>query len=327
MPLAIPTSGAIEAARELIADAVEPTPLVRLEADHPSADIYLKLETEHPIRSFKLRGALCALRSSDDPRRLEGVWTASAGNMAQGLAWAARRVALRATVVMPEDAPEIKRAGVRELGARLVSVPWEEWWRILEERRFAGAEGLFVHPVCEQAVLDANGTVGLEIAESLERIDAVLVPFGGGGLFTGIAAALGSSPDPPRCLACEVESAAPLARALAVGAPEPIERRESFVDGIGGRTVLPEMWPLLSRLVRGARVVSIGATAAAVRLLWERHGLVVEGAGAVPVAAALGDPTLEGTVVCVVSGGNIDPAVHDAILRGELPRSSVSRRG
>lgn len=325
MSLVLPTSDRIDTARELIADAVDPSPLVRLEADHPAADIHLKLETAHPIRSFKLRGALCALRSTDDPRRLEGVWTASAGNMAQGLAWAARRTALRATVVMPEDAPEVKLRATVELGARVIRVPWDEWWRVLEERRHPGVDGLFVHPVGEQAVLDANGTIGVEIAEALDRVDAVLVPYGGGGLITGIGAALsawaatGSSRRAVRCLACEVETAAPLARALAAGEPRPVERRPSFVDGIGGSTVLAEMWPLVREVVDGTRVVSLKAVAAAMRLLWERHGVVAEGAGAVSVAAALGDPTLEGTVVCVVSGGNVDPAVHAAVLRGDLP--------
>lgn len=325
MPLVLPTPERIDAAHELIEDAVDPSPLVRLEADHPAADIHLKLETAHPIRSFKLRGALCALRSTDDPRRLEGVWTASAGNMAQGLAWAARRAALRATVVMPDDAPRIKRERTRELGARVVDVPWEQWWRVLEERHHPGLEGLFVHPVSEQAVLDANGTIGREIVQQLDRLDVVLVPYGGGGLITGIGAAL----QPPavttpqgrrvRCLACEVETAAPLSRALAAGEPRPVERRSSFVDGIGGSTVLPEMWPLVRQVVGGTRVVSLKSVAAAMRLLWERHQLMVEGAGAVSVAAALGDPTLEGTVVCVVSGGNVDPSVHAAVLRGDLP--------
>lgn len=319
MSLHVPTREAIQAAGELIADSVEPTPLVRLEAEHPGADLYLKLETEHPIRSFKLRGALAALRSIDDPRRLEGVWTASAGNMAQGLAWAARQSALRATVVMPESAPEIKRRGARELGARVVDVGWDEWWRVMEERHYPGIEGLFVHPVSEQAVIEGNGTIGLELEAELDRLDRVLVPFGGGGLVAGIAAALAGSPLQARCLACEVATAAPLSAALAAGEPVPVERRASFVDGIGGRTVLAEMWPLVDQLVRGTRVVSPRAVAAAMRLLWERHALVVEGAGAVAVAAALGDPTLEGSVVCVVSGGNIDPEVHAAVLAGELP--------
>lgn len=317
--LGVPTREALEAAAERIADAVEPTPLVRLEADHPGADLYLKLETEHPIGSFKLRGALNALRSTDDPKRLEGVWTASAGNMAQGVAWAAHQAALRATVVMPESAPRVKRDGARRLGARVVEVSWEEWWRILEEQRYSGLEGLFVHPVSEPAVIEGNGTIGLELEAKLDRIDAVLVPFGGGGLISGVAAALIPERPEVRCLACEVATAAPLSTALAVGEPRPVDRRASFVDGIGGRTVLREMWPLVRQLVHGTRVVSLEAVAAAMRLLWERHQLVVEGAGAVPVAAALGDPTLEGNVVLIVSGGNVDPAVHQAVLRGDLP--------
>ena len=319
MKLSVPTLEAVEAARDLIGDAVAPSPLVRLEVDHPGADLYLKLENLQPIGSFKLRGALHAIRSSDDPGRLEGVWTASAGNMAQGLAWAARKAALRATVVMPDDAPAVKRRGVTRLGGRVVTVPFERWWRILEEGVFPGAQGLFVHPVADQAVIEGNGTVGLEIAAALPRADTVLVPFGGGGLSCGIAAALAGLGSDARVVGCEVETATPLAVSLAAGEPRRIERRPSFVDGIGGSSLLAEMWPLVSELLAGSRVVSLDAVAEAVRLLVETQRVVAEGAGAASVAAALADPTLEGTVVCVVSGGNLDASVLAAILQGEMP--------
>ena len=315
----IPSRAALEAAREVIEDAVQPSPLVRLEIDHPGADVFLKLENLQPIGSFKLRGALNAIRTSEDANLMQGVWTASAGNMAQGVAWAARRAALRSTVVMPDDAPTTKRRAVERLGARIVDVPFDRWWRVLEERSFPMLDGVFVHPVADQAVIEGNGTIGLEIVEALPRIDTVLVPFGGGGLACGIAAALRGLGSDARVLGCEVDTATPLAASLAAGAPRSIDRRRSFVDGIGGNSLLPEMWPLVSELIGGARVVSLRAVASAIRQLVERHHVVAEGAGAASVAGALGDPTLEGTVVCIVSGGNLDAEALEMILRGDTP--------
>jgi threonine dehydratase len=318
--LGIPSLAEIEAARELIGDALPPTPLVRLDVDHPGADLWLKLENLQPIGAFKLRGALHAVRSSSDPRLLvDGVWTASAGNMAQGVCWAARQAALRATVVMPEQAPRTKREAVERLGGRIVPVSWERWWRTFEERSYPGLDGLFVHPVADRAVLEGNGTAGLEIFAALDRVDAILVPFGGGGLACGIAAAARGLGRETPVLACEVETAAPLAASLAAGAPTAIDPRPSFVDGIGGKSVLREMWPLVTELISGVRVVSLAAVAGSIRRLAERARVVAEGAGAASVAAALGDPTLEGNVVCVVSGGNIDREVLATILSGGMP--------
>ncbi len=320
MALRIPSLAAIESARELIEDVLPPTPLVRLGVDHPNADIYLKLESLQPIGSFKLRGGLHAVRSSDDPRLLcEGVWTASAGNMGQAIAWAARQAALRAAVVMPDSAPETKRRAVERLGGSVVSVPYDRWWQAFEERSFPGLDGLFVHPVADRAVLEGNATAGLEIFEALERVDTVLVPFGGGGLSCGIGAAARGLGRTARIFGCEVETAAPLAASLAAGEPRAIRHRPSFVDGIGGKSVLPDMWPLITELIAAARVVSLTSVAEAIRLLVDRCSLVAEGAGATPVAAALGDPTLEGNVVCVVSGGNIDSADLATILDGRMP--------
>jgi threonine dehydratase len=317
--LRVPTLDDIRSARELIADAVAPSPLLRLADAHPSADIYLKLECLQPIGSFKLRGALNAIRQHDGARLMEGAVTASAGNMAQGLAWAGRQAGVRTTVVMPDSAPMTKRRAVERLGGRIVSVPFDRWWQVLRERRYPGLPGLFVSPVADQHMIEGNGTIGLEIAEQLPRIDAVLVPFGGGGLVSGIAAALQESHESASVLACEVETAAPLAASMAAGRPTTIQRCPSFVDGIGTSEVLEEMWPLLEQLVAGTRVVSLPAIARAIRLLVDRQSVVAEGAGAASVAAALGDPTLEGVVVCVVSGGNIDADVLATILRGEMP--------
>jgi threonine dehydratase len=318
--LEIPTLAAVEAARDLIADALPPTPLVRLDVGHPGADLWLKLETLQPIGAFKLRGALHAVRSSTDPRLMvDGIWTASAGNMAQGVCWAARRAALRATVVMPADAPRVKREAVERLGGRVIGVSYDQWWRTFEERSYPGLDGQFVHPVADQAVIEGNGTAGLEIFEALDRVDAVLVPFGGGGLACGIGAAARGLGRAARILACEVETAAPLAASLAAGEPTAIEHRASFVDGIGGKSVLREMWPLVTELISAVRVVSLSSIAESIRTLISRARVVAEGAGAAPLAAALGDPTLEGNVVCVVSGGNIDRDILATILRGRMP--------
>jgi len=316
--LVVPTLEDIETAREFIEDAVRPSPLLRLENVHSSADIYLKLECLQPIGSFKLRGALNAMRQLDGARLLEGVVTASAGNMAQGVSWAARRSGVRATVVMPDTAPTTKVRAVRRLGGEIVSVSWDRWWQVLQDRSLPGLSGHFIHPVADQTVIEGNGTIGLEIAESLDRVDTVLVPFGGGGLVCGIAAALAELRPDTRVFGCEVETAAPLAASLEAGRAVAIERRASFVDGIGGKEVLPAMWPLIERLVAGSRVVSLAAVVRAIRLLIDRQSVVAEGAGASSVAAALADPTLEGVVVCVVSGGNLDEETLVSILEGDL---------
>lgn len=317
--LEVPTLEDLEAARDLIADAVFPSPLLRLENAHPSADLYVKLECLQPIGSFKLRGALNAVRQADGSRLMEGgVVTASAGNMAQGACWAAQRTGVRATVVMPDSAPTTKVEAVKRLGGRIVSVSYDRWWQVLRDRSFPGLDGLFVHPVADQAVVEGNGTIGLEIAERLDRIDTVLVPFGGGGLISGIAAALSALRPSARVLGCEVETAAPLAASLAAGRAMRVEHRASFVDGIGAKEVLPAMWPLLERLVAGSRVVSLAAVAGAIRWLIDRQCVVAEGAGAAPLAAALADPTLDGVVVCIVSGGNLDAATLVSILEGEF---------
>ena len=315
-PLAEVPLAAIEAARRRIAGAAVRTPLLRLDLDDAPAEIHLKLENLQPIGSFKLRGAGNALALAD-PRALEhGVVTASAGNMAQGLAWNARRLGVPCRVVVPDHAPRAKLDAIERLGGEVVAVPFERWWQTLEERAFPGLEGHFVHPVCDPAVIAGNGTIGLEILEDLPEVDAVVVPFGGGALSTGIATALRARRPEARVFACEVETAAPLAAALAAGEPRTIDYTPTFVDGIGGKRVLSEMWPLVSRLLDGSLVVSPDEIAAAIRLLVARGRVVAEGAGAAPVAAALAGQAGPGRVACVVSGGNLDPAVLAEILAG-----------
>lgn len=292
---------------------------MRLNAPEAPAEIYLKLENLQPIGSFKLRGALNAIGRASAEELRSGVVTASAGNMAQGVAWAARSLGIPCTVVVPEHAPETKLAAVERLGGRTIKVPYERWWQTIEESRFDGADGLFVHPVQDEAVMAGNGTIGLEILEDLPDPDVVLIPFGGGGLTVGIASAVRALRPETAIYAVEPETAAPLAAALAAGRPAEVEYRPSFVDGAGGRGVLPKMWPLVRELVDGALPASLDEAAGAVRLLAERSRVIAEGAGALAAAVALSGRAGGGKVVCVVSGGNIDTGKLTAILEGRTP--------
>jgi len=309
----------IARARARIAGAALRTPLVPLEIAGAPGRIYLKLENLQPIGSFKLRGALNAMRSADPEKLRGGVYTASAGNMAQGLAWGARAMGIACTAIVPDQAPQTKLDAIQRLGATVVRVPFETWWRVMEEHGDPGRDGLFIHPCADPAVIAGNGTIGLEILEDLPDADSILVPYGGGGLVSGIAIAVLAKSPAARIYACEVETAAPLAASIASGSPQAIEHRSSFVDGIGGRTVLPEMWPMVRGLVEGSIVATLEEIASAIRLLVERTRVVAEGAGAATVAAAL-KGEVEGTkIVCVISGGNIDPKKLARILSGETP--------
>jgi len=309
---------AIRAARERIAPFVVRTPLLRLEAG-AGPEVWLKLENLQPIGSFKLRGASNAMAVAGPASLERGVWTASAGNMAQGVAWQARRLGIPCRVVAPDHAPATKLAALERLGAGVVKVPFQEWFEILATRTFRGMEGLFIHPVSDPAVIAGNGTIGLEILDDLPEVDAIVIPYGGGGLSTGIASAVRALRPVTRLYACEVETAAPLAASLAAGEPQRIDYRRSFVDGIGGPFVLEDMWPLVRRLLDGSLVVSIAEVAAAVRTLVERARVVAEGAGAAPVAAALAGRAGAGRIACVVSGGHLDAAKLAVILGGGVP--------
>jgi threonine dehydratase len=299
----------IRRARERIADSAMRTPLVRYDER-----IWLKLECLQPIGSFKLRGALSAIRAASPAELAGGVVTASAGNMAQGVAWAAREAGIRARVIAPEGAPRAKLDAVERLGAEVIPVSHEEWWRAMVERGRDGVDGFFVHPVEDDAVMAGNGTIGLELCEDLDAFDTVVVPWGGGGLTTGIASAVKALRPDARIVTAEPATAAPMAAALAAGEPVEIDYAPSFVDGAGGRALLPTMWERSRGLVDEAVAVPLDEVAEAVRLLASRARVVAEGAGALALAAAR---DRVGTTVCIVSGGNIDAAVLSRLLAGE----------
>jgi threonine dehydratase len=300
-------------------DAIR-TPLVRLPVDVHGTEIWLKLECLQPIGSFKIRGAANAIRQAPAEDVAAGVWTTSAGNMALGVAWLARELQVPATIVAPDHAPRAKTDAIERLGGRVIRVPFDRWWQAMEESGYPGAEGLFVHPVLDERVMAGNGTIGLELVEEIDEIDAVLIPWGGGGLTTGIASALAQLAPDTRVLACEPETGAPVTATIAnAGVPVTVDYRASFVDGSGSKGLLAPMWERARHLLAGAFALSLDETAAAVRLLAERAHVVAEGAGALPVAAAVSGRAGGGRVVCIVSGGNIDSDRLAAILEGRTP--------
>ena len=301
----------IRRARERIGDDVMRTPLVPLGTD---TRILLKLECLHPIGSFKLRGAFSAIRAASADELASGVVTASAGNMAQGLAWAAREAGIPARMIVPADAPRAKLDRVEALGAEIVPVTHEEWWQAMVDRGREGVDGLFVAPAAEEAVMAGNGTIGLELAEDAPEFDTVVVPWGGGGLTTGIASAVKALRPEVRVVTAEPETGAPLAAAFAAGEPREIDFQASWVDGAGGRALLPGMWERARGLVDEAVAVPLEDAAEAVRLLASRAHVVAEGAGALALAVAL---RRDDRCVCIVSGGNIDPEILARVLLGD----------
>jgi threonine dehydratase len=306
----------IEAARERIAGTAIRTPLVRLYVEDAPAQIYLKLENLQPINSFKIRGATNAVMLAPAAERAKGLVTASAGNMAQGVAWAARALGLPATIVVPEHAPQAKLAAITRLGGRVLKLPYDDWWNVIVTSRVEGIDGLFVHPVQDPGVMAGNGTIGLEILEDLPDPDVVVIPYGGGGLTAGIASAVKALRPQTRIVTAEPETGAALAAALAAGHPAEVDYHPSFVDGSGSRRVLDSMWPLVAPLVDRAVAIPVAEVAAAVRTLAERTRVIAEGAGALAPAAALGGRAGTGKIVCVVSGGNINMSTLAEILQG-----------
>jgi threonine dehydratase len=313
----VPSLERIHAARARTAGIVRRTPALPLRRGDRT--LWLKLEVLQPVASFKLRGASAAVTAAPAGATSAGLLTASAGNMAQGAAWMARHIGVPCTVVVPDSAPAAKLERIAELGGSVIPVGFDRWWQSFADRTFPGLENrFFVHPFLDTEVMAGNGVIACELAEDLpEEVDTVLVPWGGGGLACGIAAALRVLRPAARVLAVEVEGAAPLAASLAAGGVVSIDYRPSFVDGIGSKTVFPEMLALAGQLLAGSLVVPVAAVATAVRRIAEGARVIAEGAGAAAVAAA--DLVDAEQVACIVSGGNIDGAKLARILDGEVP--------
>ncbi|MEO8575601.1 MAG: pyridoxal-phosphate dependent enzyme [Gemmatimonadales bacterium] len=295
------------------------TPLLRFPADGTTRDIHLKLENLQPIGSFKLRGAANAMAVAGHDALFGGVYTASAGNMAQGVAWCAQRLGVRCRVIVPDQAPKTKTDAIERLGGEVIKVPFEEWWQTLVNRGHPDFDEVFIHPFFDDAVMAGNGTIAVEVFEDLADVDAIIVPYGGGGLACGIAITARALSPRTKIYAVEVETAAPLTASFAAGEPTPVTRTPTFIDGMGSGAVFPEMWPLVESLIDGTIVVTVKEVASAVRTLAERCRVVAEGAGAAPLAAALTGALGKQRTVCIVSGGNIDPDKLATILRGEIP--------
>jgi len=308
----------IRRAREVLVGFAVRTPLVRLDVD-ADAEIWLKLEVLQPVRSFKVRGAGNAILQASDEELAGGVVTASAGNMAQGVACAARLRGVPATIVVPEHAPQAKLEAIARYGGRVIQVPFDDWWNVMMTSRYEGVDGLFVHPVDDDRVIAGNGTIGLELLEQADDFDAVVVPWGGGGLFTGIATAVKSERPGVRFYVAEPETGAPVTASRAAGEPVEVEYTPSFVDGSGARALIPRVWELGRRFVDGSFALPLAEVAAAMRVLAERTRVIAEGAGALSVAAALSGQVPGKKIVCIVSGGNVDTEVFARILRGETP--------
>jgi len=297
----------IRAARTRIAGTITRTPLVRLELGDGFPDIRLKLENLQPINSFKLRGAANAVAMLSDAERKRGVWTISAGNAGQGVAYAARKAGVPCTVVVIETAPAAKIERMKALGANLVMVPFQVAWQALEERTYPGMEGTFVHPFDDHNFIAGNATVGLEILEDAPDVAVVISALGGGGLLAGAGSAIRALRPDVAILCAEPETAAPMSLSLQAGSPQQFPGwQASFVDGAGGKSVFPRMWERMYGLVDGSIVVTLEETRRAIRLMAEKARVIAEGAGALPVAAALTGKAGQGPIVTIVSGGNID---------------------
>jgi threonine dehydratase len=294
-------------ARRHVYEAAIRTPLLRLNWEDARGEIYLKLENLQPIGAFKIRGAWNAVRLLPPEERKNGVWTVSAGNAAQGVAWAARHAGVPCRVLVMDSAPAAKLRAIERLGATYVKAPFDECWSALLERRHPRMAGAFVHPFEDDSFIAGNASIGLEILEDLPEVTAVVAAFGGGGLACGIAAALDALKPGVKVFAAEPATAAPLHYSLQQGAPEYFPNwQPSWVDGCGGKSVFPRMWALAQHLLAGSIVVSLDQIATAMRIVAERNRVIAEGAGGCAVAAGLTGEAGDGNIVCIVSGGNID---------------------
>jgi threonine dehydratase len=297
----------IRAARERIKNTILRTPLVKLRHDAAAPEIWLKLENLQPINAFKLRGAANAVALLTPEAREKGVWTISAGNAGQGVAFAAREAGIPATVVTIDTAPDTKVERMRNLGARIVKAPFDACWRAMEAREFPGVEGTFVHPFDEHDFIAGNATLGMEILEELPSVKTVIAAIGGGGLISGIGSAIRQLAPQVKILGAEPETAAPGALSFEKGSPQQFTNwQASFVDGAGGKSIFPRMWERMQGIVDGSIVVSLDEVKRAMRLVAEKVRVIAEGAGALAVAAALSGKAGDGPIVAVISGGNID---------------------
>ena len=297
----------IRSARERIRNIVVRTPLVRLRHDAGTPEIWLKLETLQPINAFKIRGAANAVALLSPEDRKKGVWTISAGNAGQGVAFAAREAGITSTVVAIETAPETKLERMRNLGARIIKAPFDACWKAMEERQFPGVEGTFIHPFDDHNFVAGNATLGMEIVEDMPNVKTVITAIGGGGLISGVASAVRQLAPNVRILGAEPETAAPGALSFDKNSPQVFsDWQASFVDGAGGKSIFPRMWERMQGLVDGSIVVTLDEVRRAMRVMAEKARVVSEGAGALPVAAALSGRAGDGPIVAVVSGGNID---------------------
>ena len=311
----------IEAARVRIGSTILRTPLVRLELGQGSPDIRLKLENLQPINAYKLRGAANAVAMLSEAQRARGVWTISAGNAGQGVAYAARAAGIPCSVVVIETAPDSKKARMKALGAELILVPFDVAWKAMEDRAFPGLDGTFVHPFDDHNFISGNATMGLEILEDAPDVSAVIGGIGGGGLVTGLASAIKARKPAVKVYGAEPETAAPAALSFATRRPQVFDDwTVSFVDGAGGKSMFPRMWERMKDIVDSSIVVTLGETRAAMRLMAEKARVIAEGAGALPLAAALSGKAGSGPIVCVVSGGNIDLAKFCELI-GDTPAS------
>jgi threonine dehydratase len=301
----------IEAARERIAGTVLRTPLVRFDER-----IFLKLENLQPTNAYKIRGGANAVAALSDEARAKGVWTISAGNAGQGVAYAARQFGIPCTVVAIETAPQTKLARMRALGATIVPVSYDQAWVAAETHEFQGLEATFVHPFDNHEFIAGHGVMGLEIVEDCPDVRTVICAIGGGGLITGVGSAMKALKPEARVLGAEPDTAAPYALSLREGGPQKFtEWQASFVDGAGGKSVTERMWERMRAVVDGSVTVTLDQTREAMRLIAEKSRTIAEGAGALSLAAALSDPSLEGPIVCVVSGGNIDLEKYCELVR------------
>ena len=302
MPVTLAQVG--EARRNIQGIALR-TPLIRCNAE-AVCELYLKLENLQPIGSFKIRGAANVMALTPPEKLSRGVLAASAGNMAQGVAFCAKRIGIPATIIAPETAPATKIQAVERMGGRVIKAPFAEWWRTFEKRSYPGVDATFIHAFDDPHVMAGNGTIALELLEDLPDLDAVVVPWGGGGLACGIASVLRAKAPRVKVYAAEIETGAPLSASLAAGEPTTVDYKPSFVDGIGSKMVFASMFEHARNLVDGSLVVSLDEAARAMKLLAERNRVIAEGAAACAVAAALSGRAGKGRVVAIVSGGNID---------------------